>query len=381
MKYCKKCVMPDTRPGIHFNEKGICAGCLAAEKRKKTDWKKRFKELESLCNKYRGKNGDYYDCVIAVSGGKDSHYQTYIMKEVMGMNPLLVSVGNLTWTEVGRRNIENISEAFGCDLTMLSPNRKVAKKMIRKALEKLGSPFWYIDRAIYVFPIRTAINMKIPLVVYGENTSYEYGGHLREETPSAKEQINNDAVKSVEWDFWLDKDIKMKDLNAVIYPTEKEIKEAKLDPIYLSYFTPWDSHQNYTVAKRYGFRDLTHEWIREHHMENFSQVDTLGYLVHSWLKYPKYGHATVTDLASRFIRSGIITRLEAIKMIKERECNLDQRTLDDFLAFTGYTHKEFWDIVEKYWNRDIFEKVNEEWKLKHPIWKQEKTNAKSFARV
>lgn len=369
MKYCKKCVIPDTRPGLYLDDEGVCQACRNAEKAEKTDWDARMEELRELCDKYRGSNGDYYDCIVTVSGGKDSHFQIYIMKEVMKMNPLLVNVANLSWTETGRRNFDNMSDAFGCDTISLHLNRKLARKMLRKAFEKMGSPTWYWDRALYVFPIRMGINMRIPLIVYGENISYTYGGAQREETYSAKDQINNDVVKSADWDFWLDEDIKMKDLNAVIYPTAQEIEEAGLEPIYLSYFVPWDGYINCQIAKKQGFKSLrdTGEWEREGFIEDYDQIDAIGYLVHPWLKYYKFGHARATDVCCYWIRSGRITREEAIKLVKEHDSKLDPWALKDFLEFTGYTEKEFWEIAERFRNKDIWENVGGEWRLKTPL--------------
>ena len=372
MRYCKKCVMPDTRPGIEFDAEGVCYACRVAEQRKSIDWDKRFKELEQLCDKYRGTNGNYYDCIIAVSGGKDSHYQTYVMKELMHMNPLLVNVSNFSWTKTGLHNFNNINEAFGCDVISLHLNRKMAKKFLWKALVKMGSPTWYWDKAVYVFPIRIGINFKIPLIVYGENISYEYGGFQKEETYSARDQINNDVVKAVDWGYWLDDDITMKDLNPVIYPTPEEIKEAGLEPIYLSYFVPWDGYKNMKLAKKYGFKSLddTGEWKREGYIEDYDQIDALGYLVHPWLKYPKYGHARATDVASYWIRTGRITREEGIKLVKKHDHKLDKMALQDFLDFVGHTEEEFWQAIEKFWNTDLFEKKHGKWELKNPIWKQ-----------
>ena len=130
--------MPDTRPGITFDEKGICIGCINYEKQKLTDWDKRWNELETLCDQYRGSNGKGYDCAIAVSGGKDSHFQVYVLKEKLKMNPLLISFGNVDWTETGRKNLDNISNAFGCDIITFQPNIQLAKKLFKKAFEKLG---------------------------------------------------------------------------------------------------------------------------------------------------------------------------------------------------------------------------------------------------
>jgi N-acetyl sugar amidotransferase len=367
MKYCKRCVIPDKRPGIRFDEEGVCQACGSAEKKKMTDWNIRLEELKTLCDRYRGGKGDYYDCIIAVSGGKDSHFQTYVMKDLMKMNPLLVSVDNLSWTETGRHNIQNLNEAFGCDIIFLSLNRRVAKKMVRKAFEKLGSPTWYWDRAVYVFPIRMAINMKIPLVVYGENINYEYGGGQRVETYSAKDQIVNDVAKSVDFDFWLDDEITMKDLNAIVYPSDEEIEAAQLEPIYLSYFMPWDGYKHHLVAKRFGFKTLAQEWKREGYIEDYDQIDAPGYLVHPWLKYPKFGHARTTDVCCYLIRTGRMSRETAVKLVKEHDHKLDERALKDFLEFTGYTAREFWDIVDRFYNREIFENIIGEWRLKEPI--------------
>jgi len=370
MRYCKKCVIPDTRPGIVFDEEGVCHPCRVAEKKKLIDWNARWKELENLCNKYRRKDG-YYDCIIAVSGGKDSHYQIYIMKELMGMNPLLVNVYNFSWTDTGLHNFNNMSDVFGCDTISLHLNRKVARKMLWKAFVKLGAPTWYWDRAVYVFPIRMGINFNIPLIVYGENINYEYGGFQTVETYSAKDQINNDVVKKVDWEFWLDEDIKMKDLNAVIYPSNDEIEKAKLEPIYLSYFVPWDGYRNMELAKQYGFKSLddTGEWKRDGYIEDYDQIDAIGYLVHPWLKYPKYGHARATDVACYWIRTGRITREEGIRLVKEHDHKLDKRALKDFLDFVGHTEEEFWNIVENFYNREIFKKVNGQWRLKDTIYK------------
>lgn len=371
MNYCRRCVMPDTKPGVVLDKNGVCPSCLAHEKKKNTDWKARWKELEKLCNKYRRDDG-YYDCVIGVSGGKDSHYQVYVMKELLGMNPLLVCAStHYSWTETGWHNFNNISEVFGCDIISLNLNRNLARKMTRIAFEETGFGAMPLDLALYVFPIRLAINYQIPFVVYGENVSYMYGGVQKEETYSAKNQIYNTVATPIDMDYWKKKGVEKKDLNSLIYPTKKEIEKANLEPIYLSYFVPWDGRHNFQIAKKYGFRDITHEWIREGYIENYDAIDTIGYLLNAWLKYPKFGFSRATDVACYWIANGYITREEGIRLVKENDHKLDQKILDDWLAFTGYTDKEFWDIVEKFWNREIFEKVDGIWKLKNPIWEQE----------
>lgn len=372
MKYCTKCVMPDTRPGITFNDQGVCSACQSYDNRVHIDWKQRWEELKKLCDKYRGMNGDSFDCAIAVSGGKDSYFQVYVIKEVMGMNPILFTVeDNFTMTEAGKHNLRNISEAFGCNLISLKPDIKTQKKIMRKTFEKFGKPTWFVDRLIYTYPMKMALLFNTPLLVYGENVSYEYGGGDYKETYSARDQLSNGVASDIDWNHLLDDEITPKELTLTVAPSLEEIE--KLDPMYLSYFLPWNSYTNYTFAKTRGFHDLTHEWDRSHHVENFDQIDSYAYLVHPWLKYPKFGHASATDYASRMIRYGLMTREDAIEVVKNKDHKLDPKCVKDFINFTGYTETEFWHIVDKFYNQEIFEKNQwGEWQLINPIWKKTK---------
>lgn len=355
MKYCTKCVMPSTRPGIAFDKDGVCSACQSYDNRKKVDYAKRWEEFERLCDRYRGMNGvNGYDCMIAVSGGKDSHFQTYIMKEVMRMNPLLVSVeDNFKMTEAGAHNIKNISEAFGCDIISMKPNIRAQKAVMRYTFEKYGKPTYFVDRYIYTYPLHMASRFQTPLLVYGENVSYEYGGAGSVETYSAKDQIFNGVGYGIPTEELLIDGVTMKDLN-FFEPPAKEIIDS-LEPIYLSYFLEWNSFRNFEVAKRYGFHDLTHEWQRTHHVEQMDQIDSPAYLVHSWMKYPKFGHASATDYAARMIRYGMLTREEAFKLVQERDHALDPRCIREFCEFAGYTERDFWKVLNSHYNKDIFD--------------------------
>lgn len=369
MTYCKKCVMPSTRPGISFDENGICSACQAYENRKNIDFNKRWKELEKICDQYRGINGPHgYDCMIAVSGGKDSHFQTHILKETMGMNPLLVTVeDNFPMTDAGMHNIKNISEEFGCDIISMKPNIKAQKNIMRKTFEKYGKPTYLIDRYIYTYPLHMAVKFNTPLLVYGENVNYEYGGVQKKETSSAKEQINNDVASGIDLIELLDEQITQKDL--VFFDPPSQAQLDSLNPIYLSYFLEWNSYNNYIFAKSRGFHDLTHEWQRTHHIEQFDQVDSRAYLIHPWLKYPKFGHASATDYAARFVRYGILTREEAQKLVREHDHKLDAKAVRDFCEFLGYSESQFWKVVDGLYNKELFIKNKTgEWVLKNPVW-------------
>lgn len=396
MRYCCKCVMPDTRPGIRFfplkecaylfNEnpsgdfdknqaqnftphtnlsqnsseispqKFVCSACVNHAKKAFVDYKARFKELEILCEKHRHRNGKFeYDCAIAVSGGKDSHFQVHIMKEKLGMNPILFTVeDNFTMTEAGKKNLRNLSEQFKCHIISLKPDIKTQKAVMRKTFERYGKPTWFIDRLIYSFPFAMAVRFDTPLLVYGENISYEYGGMDDAETPSAKSIFLNGVADDLDISEFLDEDINERDLQLFFNPKKDDFD--KLEPIYLSYFTEWNSYANYIFAKSRGFSDLQGEWDRSHMAESFDQIDTVGYIVHLWMKYPKFAHAGATDQASRLIRYGLMSREDAVKIVNAREHNLDDKVVEDFCAFCGYSKAEFWAIVERHYNKDLFYK-------------------------
>ena len=353
--------MPDTRPGIVF-ENDVCSACIHFEKQKTTDWKKRFKELEELCSKYRGSNGDKYDCAIAISGGKDSHFQVYILKEVLKMNPVLLTIGNVDWTETGRKNLANISDAFGCDVIQFNPNLRVTRILIKKAFIEIGQPSWYLDQLIYAQPYRLAMNLGVKLIVYGEDVNYIYGGKFQEETPSALHQPENDVLKPY-WDKWLeDPEITKKDLESARSPSVEEMKSFELVPIYLSYFIPWNSVHHYEVARRWGFRHLGHEYQREGSLDNYDQIDSLSYLFNPFLKYTKFAHSLATDNASRWIRYGLKTREEMIPFVEEYDSKLDQGIVEKFCEYLRLPIPEFYNILDKWYNSEFFEKDN------HGVW-------------
>lgn len=369
MRYCKKCVMPDTRPGIFFNDEGVCQGCLAEEKKIHTNWDARWKELEALCDRHRGRNnGSGFDCVIAVSGGKDSHFQTHILKEKLGMNPLLVTVeDNYSKTMAGVNNLRNISEVYGCNIVSIKPDVRADKIVSKNAFRKYGRPTWILEKLIYTFPVKIALAFNISLVVYGEDVGYIYGGKDACEKASALTQIENGVAADIPFGELLSDGLVENDLHLCTYPMADAAR--LLEPIYLSYFMPWNSYFNYVFSKSIGFRDITHEWHRENIFEHFDQIDSIGYLVNGFLKYAKYGHGMNSDYVSRFIRYGLMSREEGITLVKKYDNKIDQRCVDDFCDFVEIKHREFYRILDTFYNRDIFTKNSfGEWELKKPIW-------------
>ncbi|MCP3932988.1 MAG: N-acetyl sugar amidotransferase [Bacteroidetes bacterium] len=369
MQYCKRCLMPNTRPGSIFDEEAICQACHNYDTRAKVDWKARHKELEKLCDEYRRDDG-YYDCVIPVSGGKDSHYQVYTMKIKMGMNPLLITIGDpFTATQAGMDNFKNLGETFGCDHIAFYINPDLFRRVTRIGFEESLNPLMFIETVINTLPVKMALQFKIPLIIYGEDGEFEYGSTT---------QWTNDALawtmrlfenNTINVNYWLDRGISLKDLNPIIAPSKEDFDSFQLRSIFMSYYEPWSSVSHLEIAKRYGFRDLAHEWKREGCIEDFEQIDSIAYLVHLWLKYPKFGFQRASDIASRRIREGLLSKQEAKSLIKNYDQNLDRRAMDDFNNFLGYTPKQFWKFVDKFWNQELFENKDGAWVLKNPVYK------------
>jgi N-acetyl sugar amidotransferase len=373
MKYCKKCVMPDTRPGSIFDAEGVCQACRNYDKSKTVDWEKRREELVSLCDKYRRTDG-YYDCVIPVSGGKDSHFLAHILKEKMGMNPLLVCVTDpFTHTIAGMHNLKNIGESFNCDTVVFSTSPDLFRRVTKIGFEERGEPLRFIESAIYTVPFKYAVASNIPLIVFGENAAYTYGtttedGYSAEKYIEAGHSASGEKLGTRITDFWHERGIPMKEMNAIIPPSRDDSDRVKPQVVFMSYFLPWDDETNWVIARRYGFKDLHHEWRREGCIEDYGQIDSVAYIVHLWMKYPKFGFSRATDIASRWVRKGKITREEAKRLVMEYDHRLDQRAMEDFTTFMGYRPRQFWDIVDRFWNTEIFQNDNGIWKLRNPIY-------------
>jgi len=368
MRHCKKCFMPDTRPGSIFDDEGVCQACRNYEKRNSTDWDLRKKELDELCDKYR-RNDGYYDCLIPVSGGKDSHRIVYEMKMLRNMNPLLITIGDaFTKTQAGLKNYQNLGETFNCDHILFDLSIDLFKRVTLLAFETSGEPLKFVEAAIYTVPMKMAIKLGITLVVFGENASFEYGTTVAENN-SANETIKR-LFDSIDVEFWLKNGILMKEMNAIIPPTNDELEATNPLVIYLSYYVPWSSTVNLNIAMRYGFSDLTHEWIREGYIENFEQIDSIAYIIHLWMKYPKFGFQRTSDIASRRVREGLLSLSEAKNIINKYDHMIDQRALEDYCSILGYSKKEFWDVVDKFWNPNLFGKVDGVWMRKKDIFSE-----------
>ena len=346
MTKCKECGMPDTRPGSRFVD-GVCGACRNYKTRKDVDWAERDRELGELFERFRGDKP--YDCVVAVSGGKDSHR---LVKEVVdrGMSPLLVTVtDSFRHTTAGTDNLRNLIERYNLNHWQYTISHDLFVRATRWSFEETGEALKFVEYAIYTVPYMLAQQMGIGLVVFGENSAFEYGS-TDDNTYVANPHLNEMVHKlEGEYEFWSEGGVKPEEVDSI----KPMVADYPL-VMYMSYFIPWSSVDNYEIAKGLGFRDLTGEWDRLGTIENFEQIDSYAYMVHLWLKYPKFGFQRVADIASRRVREGRLSLEEAEHLIAEKDPEIDPEALKDFCTVCGYTEDEFWNVVNnapwrKYW--------------------------------
>ena len=352
--------MPNTRPDTPFKDE-TCQACINFDTRLRINWDERLDELKAICDRHRNTDSSW-DCVIPVSGGKDSYAIVYWIKEVMRMNPLLITYSDpFTKTRAGLQNYFNIGSTFNCDQILSTISPDTARRLIRASFEEFLDPLRFIEQVLNAIPFKLGSKLRIPLSFKGESP-FIYGASMTED----KSVLERILKRTVGYDtkYWIAKGAKKEELNFIMPLTAEELESLKPEAYYLSYFIPWSSTANLKIAKRYGFVDLTHEWKREGYIEDFEQIDSIGYLVHLWLKYPKFGFQRTSDIVGRRIREGSLSLEEAKPLIIDKDSKLDQLALQDFVEFLGYSIKEFWDIVEKFWNPSLFEKDGVTWRMK-----------------
>ena len=358
IKYCKRCVMPDTKPNLSFDEEGICNACRNYEKRDAVDWNKRKEELMSILDKYRSKDGLNWDCIIPVSGGKDSTYQVVTMLE-LGMNPLCVTSTTCHLTEIGRENIENIKN-LGVDYIEITPNKKVRKHLNRIGLFEVGDISWPEHVGIFTIPVRIAVNMNIPLLIWGENSQNEYGG------PAASTENNILDRKWLEEfggllglrvsDLIGYEGIKKNQLIPYTYPTDEELKEVGGTGLFLGHYIPWDGLSNVLLAKAHGFKS----WGKtiEGSAVDYENIDNYQVGIHDYFKFLKFGFGRASDLVSMHIRRGRLTREQGMNIVKNCDGKFPwtylDKPLEEILEPLDITVDEFIKICDQFTNKKLF---------------------------
>ena len=358
IKYCRCCVMPETKPDLFIDPEGVCSACRYFEHRKIIDWDQRARELREVTDRYRSKDGQSYDCIIPVSGGKDSTFQTIRMLE-LGLNPLCVTATTDMLSELGRYNLENIKR-LGVDHIEVSTNPVVRRKINRLALRQIGDISWPEHVAIFTIPVRIAVQLKIPLIVWGENSQNEYGG------PAAAAKDN---VLTRRWleefggllglrvsDLVGQDGIEEHHLIQYTYPSDEELRAVGVTGIFLGYYVPWDGLSNAVVAQAYGFR--TYEKTVEGSLVNYENLDNVQTGIHDYFKFLKFAFGRATDLACMHVRRGRLNRHDAIDAVKRLDGRFPSvylgTPLEAVLRDIDMTHEDFVRICDRFTNKKLF---------------------------
>jgi len=357
LKYCKHCVMPETKPDLYIDSDGVCDACRAYENRKNIDWGKRMEELRQILGQFRSKDGSNHDCIVPVSGGKDSHYQVIKMLE-LGMNPLCVTATTDKLTDIGRRNIENIKQ-LGVDYIEVTTNPVIRRKINRLALIQVGDISWPEHVTIFTVPVRIAVQMNIPLIVWGEDSQNEYGGPL-----SAK---NNTLTRRYMEEFcgllglrvsdWSSRaGISHKDLILYSYPSDEDLKRIGVTGIFLGNYIPWDGYHNALFSQAHGFE--TYRKTVEGSLVNYENLDNAQTGIHDYFKFLKFGFGRATDLACLHIRRGRLSREEGLELVRRHDGKFPWiylgYPLEEILEEIDMTVDEFIQICDKFTNKKLF---------------------------
>jgi len=360
LTYCNKCLMPSTKPDLLIDDNGVCNACRAYENRKDVDWKARRKELEAILGRYKNSDASNYDCIVPVSGGKDSTYQVVQILN-LGLNPLCVVASTCDLTDIGRSNIENI-KSLGVDMFEFSPNPVVRAKLNRIGLEQVGDISWPEHVGIFTIPVRAAVVFNVPLIIWGENSQNEYGG------PAAAAK-NNVLDRG-----WLEEfggllglrvsdlvdfnGITKSDLMPYTYPTDEELKRVGVTGLFLGHYLPWDGLSNVLVAQAYGFEVSSRATLGS--MVGYENLDNYQTAIHEYFKFLKFGFGRATDHACLHIRRGRISRDMGLEIVKRNDGKFPWeylgKSLEDILEPLGLTVDEFVKICDKFTNKKIFKR-------------------------
>lgn len=358
LTYCRSCVMPDTKPDLHLDESGECNACRSYKNRVQIDWDARRRELLDIVERYRKRDGSHWDCIVPVSGGKDSTYQVIRMLQ-LGLNPLCVTSSTCDLSPIGRQNIENLKR-LGVDHVEVSPNPLVRARLNRIGLTQVGDIAWPEHLGIFTIPVRAAVQFNVPLIVWGENSQDEYGG------PAAAAQNN---VLNRRWleefggllgmrvtDLIGQDGIEARHLLHYTYPSDEELARVGVTGLFLGHYLPWDGLSNTLIAQGHGFASFP--TAVEGSMVNYENLDNHQHGIHDYFKFLKFGFGRATDHACLHIRRGRLTREDGLDIVKRLDGKFPAsylgKPLAEILAPLEISVDEFTRLCDRFTNKKIF---------------------------
>lgn len=361
MRYCTQCILPDTRPGISLDADGICTACHGhRDKETKIDWPARAAAFEDLVSETKARAGSY-DCIVPVSGGKDSWYQVLKAQE-RGLSVLGVTWRTPARTGIGQRNLDRMIEKLGIDHIDYTLSPDVERRFMRAAYEIRGTTGLPMHMALFAIPIRLAVQLHIPLILWGENPQLEYGGNELErlsETLDAEWLAKHGCLESTDADYWIGRHgLTERDMLAYRLP---EPADFRVRSVFLGAFFKWNSFENASVAQAHGFeyesQDLkTGTW-------DFADIDCDFISLHHFLKWYKFGFTRAFDTLSVQIRYGMTDRQSAIDEIARRGLEVPTHDIRAFCNFQGEPESWFWDVAERFRNTDVWRKDEGVWHI------------------
>jgi len=383
VSYCVNCTNPSSSAvPLEFDQDGICSGCLTNKESKGIDWDRRKAMFENLIENYRSKD-NYYDCIIPVSGGKDSYWQIHIMKEY-GLNPLLVTYHGNNYTKTGMENLLNMREVFNADHLFFTPSIELLKKMNRVCQRLMGDMNWHAHAGIFTYPIRVAVEKRVPLMVWGEHGFMDLGGmHSYKDLVEFTYRYRSEhALRGYEWFDIIEASKKYNDeifeheLIQWKYPSDKQIDEVGVRGIYISNFFKWDAnYHGPLMVEKYGFKEAEEPFERTYRrMSNLDDKHENG--IHDYMKWVKFGYGRATDHTSKDIRGGNMDRDTAIQEVLNRD-HIKSSDLNRWLKYVNWSEQEFDEVADKFRDPSVWWIRDNQW-CKKDIDGQERTYGKVF---
>ena len=372
VSYCKKCVLPSSSAiPVEFNKDGVCSACNTSAQVEEIDWDRRLRQFKKLLNNYKNDNGENYDCLIPVSGGKDSYFQVHIIKNILGLNPLLVTYNANNWMKEGYENLHNMRDAFGCDHIFFTPSISLLKRLNKLCFKKMGDMNWHAHCGIQTYPYIIAVQHNIPLIIDGEHGFMDMGGmHSYSDYVELTQRFRLEHVqRGYDWhDMLGDEDIPIKkqEMISYMFPSDEEIKRVGIRGVYLGNYVKWSGNHNADIAKKYGWKEAEEEFDRTYRkISNLDDMHENG--IHDYMKYIKFGYGRATDHVCKDIREEKMTREEGIEIIRKMD-EVKPKDLYRWLDYVDMTEKEFDSIADSFRDTRVWSKdLSGNW-IKDNIW-------------
>jgi N-acetyl sugar amidotransferase len=380
MNYCNCCVYPAIGVNLNFDTDGICTACKTAEKFEELNddfWTKRKEKFEKIINRYKkNNNSTNYDCLIPVSGGKDSFYQTHKMVTDYGLKPLLMTYHGNNYLPEGDRNRDLMREVFDADHIVWGPSVRTLKKLNKITFEIMGDMNWQNHCGIMSAPIQIAAKFNIPLIIWGE-TNWDISGMYDPDDFvefSARVRHEHD-LRGYEWYDLMKYGLKEQDMIWAKYPTDEEIINVGVRGIYIGNFFKWDPNsQTKLVTEKYDWQGAKKPFERTYRMMS-NLDDRYENGIHDLMKFVKFGYGRGSDHAAKDIRTEYMTREEGIEMVRKYDSVISS-DLSYWLDYVGMTEERFWQIADTFRDHRVWWIQNGEW-WKDNIWGE----ASSYGKV